>query len=54
MFRCKDYSCWEGPAIFEQRLAMGNAVLGALLSLMYIYNFILVELASSLDISEFC
>ena len=54
MFRCKDYSCWEGPFIFEQRLAMGDAVFGALLSLMNMYNFILVELAWSLDIFEFC
>ena len=54
MFRCKDYSCWKGAAIFEQRLAMGDAVFGDLLSLMNMYNFILVELAWSLDIFEFC
>ena len=33
---------------------MGDAVFGALLSLMNMYNFILVELVWSLDISEFC
>ena len=49
----QDYSCWEGPTIFESWLAMGDAVLGDILSFVNMYNFILAERVWSLNISEF-